>query len=83
MLIFTGPLTAVPLVLFAAGARQIRLTTLGFLQFLSPTITLLLAVLLLGEPFSRANAIVFGCVWSALLIVTLEGRLVSWTRRTA
>jgi chloramphenicol-sensitive protein RarD len=83
MLIFTGPLTAVPLVLFAAGARQIRLTTLGFLQFLSPTITLLLAVLLLGEPLSRANAIVFGCVWSALLIVSLEGRLVSWTRRTA
>ena len=83
MLIFTGPLTAVPLVMFAAGARRIRLTTLGFLQFLSPTITLLVATLLLGEPFTRANVIVFGCVWSALLIVSLEGRIVSWSRRTA
>lgn len=83
MLVFTGPLTAVPLVLFAAGARKIRLTTLGFLQFLSPTITLLVATLLLGEPFTHANVIVFACVWSALLIVSLEGRLVSWTRRTA
>lgn len=83
ILIFSGPLTAVPLVMFAAGARRIRLTTLGFLQFLSPTITLLLATLLLGEAFTRANAIVFGCAWSALLIVSLEGRLVSWTRRTA
>ena len=83
LLMFTGPLTAVSLTMFAAGARRIRMTTLGFLQFLSPTITLLVATILLGEPFSRSNVIVFGCVWSALLIVSLEGRLVSWTRRTA
>jgi chloramphenicol-sensitive protein RarD len=83
LLMFTGPLTAVPLVLFAAGARRIRLTTLGFLQFLSPTITLLVATLLLHEPFTRTNVIGFGCVWSALVLVSLEGRLQSWTRRTA
>jgi chloramphenicol-sensitive protein RarD len=83
MLLGTGPLTAVPLVMFAAGARRIRMTTLGFLQYLSPTITLLVATLILGEPFTRTNVIAFGFVWSALVLVSLEGRLVSWTRRTA
>ncbi len=81
LLMFAGPLTAVPLVLFAAGARRIRLTTLGFLQFLSPTITLLVAILLLHEPFTATNVIAFGCVWSALVLVSLEGRFASWTRR--
>jgi chloramphenicol-sensitive protein RarD len=83
MLIGTGPLTAVPLVLFAAGARRIRMTTLGFLQYLSPTITLLVATFVLGEPFTRTNVIAFGFVWSALVLVSLEGRLASWTRRPA
>ena len=83
MLLGTGPLTAAPLVMFAAGARRIRMTTLGFLQYLSPTITLLVATLILGEPFTRTNVIAFGFVWSALVLVSLEGRLVSWVRRTA
>jgi chloramphenicol-sensitive protein RarD len=74
LLMFTGPLTALPLVMFAAGARRVRLTTLGFLQYLSPSITLIVAILLLHEPFSRANAIAFGCIWSALALVSLEGR---------
>jgi chloramphenicol-sensitive protein RarD len=75
LLVCGGPLTAVPLAFFAAGARRIRLTTLGFLQYLSPTITLLLAVFGFHETFTRVNAIAFGCVWTALLIVALEGRL--------
>ena len=79
----TGPLTAVPLVLFAAGARRLRLTTLGFLQYFSPTITLLVATLILGEPFTRTNVITFGSIWAALLLVGLEGRLGSWSRRFA
>jgi len=83
LLMFTGPLTAVPLTLFAAGARRIRMTTLGFLQYLSPTITLLVATLLLGEPFTRTNVVAFAFVWTALVLVSLEGRLVSWRRRTA
>ena len=83
LLIFTGPLTAVPLTMFAAGARRIRMTTLGFLQYLSPTITLLVATLLLGEPFTRTNVIAFAFVWSALVLVSLEGRFVSWRRRAA
>jgi chloramphenicol-sensitive protein RarD len=75
LLIGGGPLTAVPLALFAAGARRIRLTTLGFLQYVSPTITLLLAVFGFHEAFTRTNAIAFVCVWTALIIVALEGRL--------
>jgi chloramphenicol-sensitive protein RarD len=83
LLMFTGPLTALPLVMFAAGARRLRLTTLGFLQYLSPSITLLVATLLLHEPFTRANAIAFGCIWSALALVSLEGRLPLLSRRVA
>ena len=83
LLMFTGPLTALPLVMFAAGARRLRLTTLGFLQYLSPSITLLVATLLLHEPFTRTNAIAFGCIWSALVLVSLEGRVPLLTRRVA
>ena len=74
LLMFTGPLTALPLVMFAAGARRVRLTTLGFLQYVSPSITLIVATLLLHEPFTRTSAIAFGCIWSALALVSLEGR---------
>lgn len=76
LLILGGPLTAVPLAMFAAGARRIRLSTLGFLQYFSPSITLLIAVFAFGEPFTRTDAITFGCVWAALLLVAMEGRLV-------
>jgi chloramphenicol-sensitive protein RarD len=75
LLIFGGPLTAVPLAMFASGARRIRLSTLGFLQYLAPSITLTLAIFGFGEGFTRLDAVTFGCVWVALLIVALEGRL--------
>lgn len=74
LLILGGPITALPLTLFAAGARRIRLSTLGFLQYFSPSITLALAVFGFGEPFTRVDAITFGCVWAALGLVALESR---------
>jgi chloramphenicol-sensitive protein RarD len=74
LLIFAGPLTAVPLAMFAAGARRIRLTTLGFLQYLAPSITLTLAIFGFGEHFTRLEAVTFGCVWLALIVVATEGR---------
>ena len=74
LLVFGGPLTAVPLAMFAAGARRIRLTTLGFLQYLSPSITLSVAVFGFGEAFTKSDAITFGCVWAALILVAVEGR---------
>ncbi|HEY3636527.1 MAG TPA: EamA family transporter RarD [Rhizomicrobium sp.] len=75
LLIFAGPITAIPLALFAAGARRIRLSTIGFLQYLSPSITLLLAIFGFGEPFTRLDALAFGCVWAALVLVALEGQM--------
>lgn len=74
LLIGAGPITAVPLALFAAGARRIRLSTLGFLQYLSPTITLALAVFGFHESFSRLDAVAFGLVWAALILVAAETR---------
>jgi chloramphenicol-sensitive protein RarD len=75
MLIGAGPVTAVPLSLFAAAAQRIRLSTLGFLQYLSPSISLVIAVAWLGEPFTLVNAITFGCVWAALMLVAAEGQV--------
>jgi chloramphenicol-sensitive protein RarD len=74
LLVLGGPLTAIPLALFAAGARRVRMTTLGFLQYVSPTITLLLATIFLGEKFTTADAITFAFVWSGIVLVSLEGR---------
>ncbi|MGN6517372.1 MAG: EamA family transporter RarD [Rhizomicrobium sp.] len=74
LLILGGPLTALPLALFAAGARRIRLSTLGFLQYLSPSITLLLAIFGFGEKFTGVDMITFGFVWLALMVVALDGR---------
>ncbi|MGH6889003.1 MAG: EamA family transporter RarD [Rhizomicrobium sp.] len=82
LLVGAGPITAVPLALFAAGARRIRLSTLGFLQYLSPSITLLLAVFGFGETFTRFDALAFGCVWAALVLVALEGRIAWFRLRT-
>ncbi|HEX3430520.1 MAG TPA: EamA family transporter RarD [Rhizomicrobium sp.] len=75
LLIGGGAITAVPLALFAAGARRIRLSTLGFMQYLSPSITLLLAILGFGEKFTRLDAVAFGCVWAALSLVAVESRI--------
>ena len=75
LLVLGGPFTALPLVLFAAGARRVRLSTLGFLQYLSPSISLLIAVFILGEPFTRVDMTAFGCVWAALVLVALDGRI--------
>ncbi|HWA88856.1 MAG TPA: EamA family transporter RarD [Rhizomicrobium sp.] len=75
LLIGGGPITLVPLVMFAAGARRIRMTTLGFLQYLSPTLTLLVATFLMGEGFTRADTIAFVFVWSALTLVALDARV--------
>lgn len=75
LLLAAGPVTAVPLALFAAGARRIRLSTLGFLQNLSPAISLLIAVLVYGEPFPPVVAATFAAVWLALVLVASEGQL--------
>ena len=73
LLLAAGPITAVPLLLFAAGARRIPLATLGLLQYISPSIQLLLGVWLYHEAFSMGKLIGFTTIWVALLAYSLEG----------
>ena len=68
LLLLTGPFTAIPLLLFAAGARAIHMATLGLLQFLAPSTMFLLAVLVFGEPFTLANALTFAGIWTGLAV---------------
>jgi chloramphenicol-sensitive protein RarD len=74
LLVLGGPVTAVPLVFFALGARALPLSTLGFVQYLSPTIQFLLAVLLFREPFTAVHAVTFAFIWAALAILTWDLR---------
>jgi chloramphenicol-sensitive protein RarD len=78
-LLFAGPLTAIPLLLFAAGARRVTMATLGTLQYLSPSIQFLLGVTFFGEPLQGARLIGFVVIWSALVIYSADGFL--WMRR--
>lgn len=71
LIVGAGVVTATPLLLFTAAARQLPYSTLGMLQFLAPTMQFLLAVLLYGEPFTRAHAIAFGAIWAALGLYVL------------
>lgn len=82
LLIGAGPFTAIPLGLFAGGARRIRMSTLGFLQYLAPSISLVIAVALFGEPFTLTQGITFACVWSAIAIVAAEGQMSRWRLRS-
>lgn len=74
LLVVSGAVTAVPLILFTLGVRRIRLSTAGLLQYIAPTCTFLLAVLVYDEPFSTAHAISFGLIWAALAIYSLDIR---------
>ena len=80
-LLFAGPLTAIPLLLFAAGARRVTMATLGTLQYLSPSIQFLLGVTFFGEPLQGTRLIGFVVIWSALVIYSADGFL--WMRRRA
>lgn len=72
LLIVSGALTAIPLVLFAKSAKRIPLYLMGFIQYLSPTIGLLIAVFIYKEPFTTVNLIAFSCIWAALLLFSVS-----------
>jgi chloramphenicol-sensitive protein RarD len=82
LLAASGPITAVPLLCFGAAARRLKLTTLGFLQYLAPTVQLLLAILIFGEPFALAQWASFGCAWLAVAIYTTDSLLLVRRRRS-
>jgi chloramphenicol-sensitive protein RarD len=73
LLLLGGPLTAIPLVLFAFGARRIPYSTVGLLQYIGPTIQLMLAILVFHEPFTHERALGFSLIWTALAIYAIDG----------
>jgi chloramphenicol-sensitive protein RarD len=72
LLVAAGPITAIPLLMFAAAVRRLTLTSLGFLQYLSPSLQFLLAVLVYREPFGTAQAFAFGLIWLALALFAMH-----------
>jgi chloramphenicol-sensitive protein RarD len=72
-LILAGPITAIPLLLFAAGARRIPLSLLGMLQYIGPSLQLLIGVMIYHEPFGWGRMCGFVIIWSALALYSLEG----------
>lgn len=71
LLLGAGVVTAVPLVLFAAAANRLPLSVIGFVQYIAPTMMLLIGVLLYHEPFTRVHLVSFVLIWTALTIFTL------------
>lgn len=78
LLAFAGVATAVPLLLFAAGARLIKLATIGILQYIAPTLQFLIGVLVYHEPFTADRLVGFSLIWLALLVYSAEN---IWTNR--
>jgi chloramphenicol-sensitive protein RarD len=72
-LLLAGPLTAVPLLLFAIGARRIPLATLGLLQYIGPTLQFGLGIWVFREPFDRARLAGFTLIWTACALYSAEG----------
>lgn len=70
LLLACGPVTAVPLLLYAFGAKLLKLSTIGLMQYIAPTIVFLTAVFVFGEPFNGVRVIAFALIWVALAIYT-------------
>jgi chloramphenicol-sensitive protein RarD len=81
--LLAGPLTALPLLFFAAGARRITLTTQGILQYISPSLQFMLGVWLFREPFAPSRLVGFVLIWLALVVYSVEGwRFIRARKRT-
>lgn len=80
LLVASGAVTAIPLLLFAYGARRLPYSTVGILQYIAPTLQLICAVSVFKEPFGRERAIGFACIWIALVVYAGDGM---WRARRA
>ena len=76
LLLFSGILTILPLVFFAAGVKGINLSTVGFIQYVAPTLSFMLAVFVFNEPFSVEKLISFVLIWTALALISFD----AWRR---
>ncbi len=72
LLIGAGIVTVIPLLLFAVGARRLRLGTVGLLQYITPTMQFFTGVYLFGEPFTHIDGITFACIWASLAIFSFD-----------
>ena len=70
LLILAGPVTAIPLILYASGAKLLRLSTIGIMQYIAPTIIAIIGVAVFGEPFGPARIAAFVLIWIALALYT-------------
>ena len=73
LMLGSGPVTTVPLLMFAAGVRHIPLSLVGMLQYINPTMQITIGVMLYREPFTRVQFIGFALVWGALALFAIEG----------
>lgn len=83
LLVFGGALTALPLLLFASAARKMPLSTLGFVQYIGPTIQFLLGIFAYHEPFTQAHAICFGLIWTSLALYSFDSWRMAHNARAA
>lgn len=81
LLMLSGPMTAVPLILFMMAASRLKLSTVGLLQYIGPTGQLLLGVLVYGEHFGSAHAVAFACIWLALMVYSADAFVALRSRR--
>ncbi|QND65569.1 EamA family transporter RarD [Mesorhizobium loti] len=81
LLIGCGPVTSIPLLLFAFGAKLLRLSTIGIMQYIAPTMVFLIAVLIFNEPFGTTQAIAFALIWAALAVYSWS--MLTTARRAA
>lgn len=72
ILMGTGIITATPLLWFAKGARRVEFSTIGFMQYIAPTITLYLGIFVFQEQFTRTHLLSFACIWTALLLFSFS-----------
>lgn len=81
ILSLAGVVTTLPMLWFIAAARRLPLTTVGFLQFINPTLQFLTAVVIFGEPFGRERAIAFSLIWVAVGVFIADSVRAGWRRR--
>ena len=72
LLMAAGPITAIPLILYALAAKRLRFSTIGMMQYIGPTIQFLIAVLVFKEGFGMTHAVAFGFIWTALVVFTAD-----------
>lgn len=72
LLIASGPVTSIPLMLFAKGIKEMSITSSGILMYVNPTLQLLVGVLIYNEAFTKMNAITFAFVWAAVILFVLD-----------